>query len=119
MKKYTKEESKKMLILELIIGWTAVAVFTLCIISAAYLAEIDGPTWAVHLLATIAVVVLFVMVPIAIRLEQLAGFYNCSICGHKHVPSYFAVFTSIHLGTTRYLQCPKCGRWSWEDKTLE
>lgn len=54
----------------------------------------------------------------ALRIEQLAGYYECGACGHRYVPSYKAVNLAMHMGRTRYMKCPKCGKYSWQKKVL-
>ena len=54
----------------------------------------------------------------ALRINQVAGYYECKKCGHKYVPTYKAVNLAPHMGRTRYMKCPKCGEKSWQKKTL-
>ena len=54
----------------------------------------------------------------ALRIEQVAGYYTCRHCGHRYVPTYKAVTMAMHMGRTRYLCCPACGKKSWQKKVL-
>jgi DNA-directed RNA polymerase subunit RPC12/RpoP len=54
----------------------------------------------------------------AMRIEQIAGYYECRHCGHKYVPTYMAVNLAPHIGRTRYMRCPECERKSWQKKVL-
>lgn len=54
----------------------------------------------------------------ALRLEQVAGFYECRACHHRYVPSYNAVLLAMHTGRTRYMKCPHCGKYTWQKKRL-
>ena len=54
----------------------------------------------------------------AIRIEQLAGYYECKLCQHRYVPTSFPFILSMHFGRTRYLKCPKCQKRSWQKKVL-
>ena len=54
----------------------------------------------------------------ALRIEQVAGYYECAKCGNRYVPSYKAVNLAPHMGRTRYMKCPKCGKMSWQKKVL-
>ena len=56
---------------------------------------------------------------IAVRIEQIAGYYECAHCAHKYVPTYASVTFAMHMGRTRYMKCPKCGRRSWQSKVIE
>ena len=54
----------------------------------------------------------------ALKLEVDAGYYECKICHHKYVPSYFEALWAPHMSTTRYLKCPKCSKRSWSKKVM-
>ena len=73
------------------------------------------------LLGTIICVstILFVIAGfIALKLEVDAGYYECKKCHHKFIPTYLKALVSMHMSTTRYMKCPKCGKWSWCKKTM-
>ena len=53
---------------------------------------------------------------VAIRVEQVAGYYKCGQCGHMYVPKYKSVYMAPHMGRTRYMKCPECGKKSWRKK---
>ncbi|MBQ6817571.1 MAG: helix-turn-helix domain-containing protein [Bacilli bacterium] len=55
----------------------------------------------------------------AISIEQTAGYYQCKSCGHKYVPTYKAVFLAQHIGRTRRMKCPNCGKRSWNKKVIK
>ena len=55
---------------------------------------------------------------IALKFEVDAGYYECKNCHHKFVPTYREVLWAMHMGTTRYLKCPKCNNRSWSKKVL-
>lgn len=54
----------------------------------------------------------------AVRIEQIAGYYECKECGYRYVPTYKAVNLAMHMGRTRYMRCPKCNKKSWQKKKL-
>lgn len=54
----------------------------------------------------------------AVKIEQVAGYYECKACGHRYVPTYKAVNLAMHMGRTRYMRCPECGKKSWQKKVL-
>ena len=70
------------------------------------------------------VIVLSGMIPcfvgacFALKIEQVAGYYECRECGHKYVPTYKAVNLAMHMGRTRRLKCPNCDKISWQKKVL-
>ena len=54
----------------------------------------------------------------AIKIEQVAGYYECRHCKHRYVPSYKAVTMAPHMARTRYMRCPKCQKKSWQKKKI-
>ena len=55
----------------------------------------------------------------ALKLEVSVGAYKCKNCGHEIVPTYKQALNAMHIGTTRYLKCPKCNRRSWCKKAIK
>ena len=78
----------------------------------------EKPLWTFFLPAGIGMAQFIVFAFFALKIEQVAGYYECKKCGHRYVPSYKAVNMAMHLGRTRYMKCPKCGKWSWQKKTI-
>lgn len=54
----------------------------------------------------------------ALKLEISVGAYKCKNCGHEIVPTYSEALNAMHMGTTRYLKCPACGKHTWCKKVL-
>lgn len=54
----------------------------------------------------------------AMKIEQVAGYYECKHCKHKYVPAYKAMYMAPHMGRTRYMKCPECGKQSWQKKVV-
>ena len=65
-----------------------------------------------------AVIVFLIPCFYALKLEVSVGAYKCKICGHEIVPTYKQALNAMHMGTTRYLKCPKCNKRSWCKKVL-
>ena len=55
----------------------------------------------------------------ALKLEVSIGAYKCKNCGNEIVPTYAQALSAMHMGTTRYLKCPKCGKRTWCKKVIE
>ena len=55
----------------------------------------------------------------ALKLEVSVGTYKCKNCGHEIVPTYMQALSAMHVGTTRYLKCPKCHKRTWCKKILK
>jgi len=54
----------------------------------------------------------------ALKIEQVAGYYECQHCHHRYVPTFKAVNLAPHMGRTRYMRCPECGQKSWQKKRV-
>ena len=65
-----------------------------------------------------ATILLIIMCFFALRIEQIAGYYKCRKCHHKYVPTYNNVLWAMHIGRTRYMKCPECGKKSWQKKVI-
>ena len=55
----------------------------------------------------------------AVRIEQVAGYYECRHCKHRYVPTYKAVNLAPHINRTRYMRCPNCNKKSWQKKIID
>ena len=77
----------------------------------------EGP-WM--LVAILALCVVF-LIPCfyALKLEVSVGAYKCKNCGFEIVPTYSEALNAMHMGTTRYLKCPKCNKRTWCKKVLK
>ena len=54
----------------------------------------------------------------ALRIEQIAGYYECEHCKHRYVPRFGATLVAPHMGRTRHMKCPKCNKKSWQKKVI-
>ena len=115
MVKQKEENDKRLLALEWVIGILSVIVLLAPIIVAAYL---PMENWQRIVLCFSGVIPCFVGIFYAIKIEQVAGYYECKNCGHKYVPTYKAVNLSMHMGRTRYMKCPECKTRSWQKKVI-
>lgn len=56
---------------------------------------------------------------IGLGIEVKIGYYECAECGHIYKPSsLLKTAFAIHMNTTRYMKCPKCGKRCWQKKVL-
>ena len=115
MKKQKEEADKRMLKMEWVVGLTASVTFLILIFVASF---IDMADWLRIILIVIGLIIFFAGAHSALRIEQTAGYYECEKCHHKYVPSYKSVFLAAHLGRTRYMKCPECGKKSWHKKVI-
>lgn len=112
-----KEQSdKKLLDLEVIIGIAMLIMFIPSVILLSYASMENWIRGALIVILTAFVVaVAFVLV----KIEQVAGYYECQKCHHKYVPTYWTTNLAPHIGRTRHMRCPKCGEKSWQKKVLK
>ena len=107
---------KRLLRLEVAIGVTATVVLFLLVLLAAY---VTMATWLRVVLILFGFAVFLVGCFCALRIEQVAGYYACDACGHRYVPTFGAVNLAMHMGRTRYMRCPHCGKKTWQKKVIE
>ena len=61
----------------------------------------------------------FVFAFYAVKLEYQAGYYECQNCGERYIPSsYWKVCFALHVGDSRKLTCPHCGKRNYHKKVL-
>lgn len=115
MRRELEEKNRQMLNTEYLIGAPAtIAGLAMCFIAS----FVDMPTWLRIFLIAFSLVMIFVVAFIAVGIEQKAGYYECQNCGHRYVPTYWQTNLAAHIGRTRHMKCPKCGKRSWQKKVL-
>lgn len=115
MVRQKQEADKRLLKLEIVLGIIAV----LPLIAAVIIAGIvPMEEWKSGLLVGLCLLPLLIATPFALRIEQKAGYYECSKCGHRYIPQYSSVFWAMHINRTRYMRCPECNKKSWNKKVL-
>ena len=116
MTKAKQEADKRLLALEVLVGVAATVILFALIFVAAFVAM---ATWLKITLIVLGFVLFLAGCFCALRIEQVAGYYECRECGHRYVPSYKAVNMAPHMGRTRKMRCPNCGKKSWQKKVLD
>ena len=112
-----KEEKDRMLLkAELIVGIVSVIPLLLATIFVAYNQSIEE--WKRGVIVLLSLVPFLIAVPFLIKIEQKAGYYKCAECGHCYVPSFKSVLMAPHMGLTRKMTCPNCGKKSWQKKVM-
>lgn len=115
MVKEKEKADKRLLSLEIIIGVLA----TVILVAAALLATFVQMSDLLRGVLIAGGIILFAVGMVyGLRIEQVAGYYECAKCGHRYVPSYGSVFFAMHVNRTRYMKCPECGKWSWQKKVI-
>ena len=115
MKREVEEKNRQMLRTEYWIGAPAtIAGLVMCAIAA----YVEMSVWLRIFLIVFALVMIVAVAFIAVGIEQKAGYYECQNCHHRYVPTYWQTNLALHMGRTRYMKCPECGKKSWQKKVL-
>lgn len=115
MTRIKEQRDKELLAMEIFIGVTVSILLFTCIFIAAF---VSMPDWLRVVLIIVGIIPFAIGTSYALRIEQIAGYYECNNCHHKYVPTYKSVFFAMHINRTRKMKCPKCGKKTWHKKTL-
>ena len=115
MKREVEEKNRQMLRTEYWISFPTVIAGLVMAFVASY---IEMPVWLRIVLIVFVFVMIFTVAIIAVGIEQKAGYYECQHCHHRYVPTYWQTNLAMHMGRTRYMKCPECGKRSWQKKVL-
>lgn len=115
MVKQKEQSDKKMLRLEIVVGYISSITFLILIFVASY---IEMQNWIKILLITFGIITFAIGMYNCIKIEQTAGYYKCGKCHYKYIPKYSSVLWSMHINRTRYMKCPKCNKKSWQKKVI-
>ena len=119
MVKQKEQADKQLLRIEIITGILCLVPLLFSAIVIPFFIESGAiEEWLGALIIGLSLLPLVIAIPFMIKIEQTAGYYECQHCGHKHVPTYKAVLMAMHVGRTRYLKCPNCGKKSWQKKVI-
>lgn len=110
------KRDKLLLNLEIVLGIVSVL---LLLVGVGILCFVDISVWFRILISSLSFTLSIIGIAYALKIEQIAGFYECKKCKHKYVPSYLAVIGAPHVGRTRYLKCPVCGKKTWSKKVID
>lgn len=115
MARKKEEADRQLLSLEILIGFlVSIILFSFIMLSV----FIEMSDIFRIILIIIGIIIFIVGMSFAIRIEQTAGYYECSKCNHKYIPTYKSVLFAQHINRTRYMKCPVCGKKSWQKKVL-
>lgn len=118
MVKQKEEADRRLLKLEWVIGILSVLILLIPIMVGSLIPEGAIEDWQRVLIVLSGFIPGFIGFFFAVKIEQVAGYYECKCCGHKYVPTYKAVNLAMHMGRTRYMKCPNCGKKSWQKKVV-
>lgn len=111
MQKQKEEADRRLLTIEIVMGVIILVMYCALVMGVGFLPIKESTQILIITLATILIVI---MAFVALRIEQVAGYYECRKCHHKYVPTYSSVLWAMHVCRTRYMKCPECGKRSWQ-----
>lgn len=117
MIKAKEEADKRLLRLEIFIGVLSCIVLFVPIILGAYMSF--EHEWIRYLVIFSGFIPCIIGFSVALKIEQVAGYYKCPKCNHKYVPTYKAINMAPHIGRIRKMKCPNCGKKTWQRKVID
>lgn len=115
MKKQKEEIDRIMLKLEWVIASISIIAFLIMVFIAS---TIEMKEINRIILISGGSIIFAIGIHNALKIEQIAGYYECGKCHYKYIPTYKSVLFAMHIGRTRYMKCPKCNKRSWNKKRL-
>ena len=115
MVKQKEENDRRLLRMEILMGILCILPL---IISIIIVTIVPMEEWLASVIVLTNLLPLLIATPFALKIEQTAGYYECSKCHHKYVPTYPSVFWAMHIARTRYMKCPECNKASWHKKVI-
>lgn len=106
---------RRLLSLEIVIGLLSMIILFSMVFVASFVPMAD---WLRILLIVLGFISCLIGIGFALKVEQVAGYYECAKCRHRYVPTYSNVLWAMHVNRTRYMKCPKCHERSWQKKVL-
>lgn len=115
MTRLKEERDRQLLALEIFIGIVSsvILIGSILLVGTLELSKLPAT-----IIITISSIIFATGMGLALKIEQIAGYYECNNCHHKYIPTYKSVFWSQHMGRTRKMKCPKCGKKTWNKKVL-
>ena len=100
--------------------WVIMSVCIIALLACLFIAAFWIPEGPWQLVAILGSCMLFLPACFyALKLEVSVGAYKCKNCGHKFVPTYSQALNAMHMGFTRHLKCPNCGKRTWCKKVIK
>lgn len=115
MVKQKEESDRKLLLVEIAMGVASIIPCFAILFIAAYM---PMENWLRAVLIAGSAIVFIAICLIALRIEQVAGYYECQECKHRYIPKFGSVLCAMHVNRTRYMKCPKCDKKSWQKKVI-
>ena len=116
MTKLKEQRDKELLLSEIFI---CVSVSIMLCASILIVNYIEMDNWLKIVIVLSTVIPFTIVVLYSLRIEQIAGYYECSNCHHKYIPSYKTILFAMHINRTRRMKCPHCNKKTWHKKKIK
>lgn len=114
LKEVIERSNKRFLMLEIVLLVISVLTFVIMIYTSSIISEVILKS----ILIGVACIILALSLIFSFIIEKETGYYECSKCHTRYMPTYKQLFFSTHMGWTRKLRCPNCGKKSWNKKVM-
>ena len=100
--------------------WVIMLVSMVALFGGLFIVAFLVPEGIWQLVSILGICVVF-LIPcfFALKLEVSVGAYKCKMCGQEIVPTYGEAMGAMHMGFTRHLKCPHCGKRTWCKKVIK
>ncbi len=115
MTRAKEQRDRELLKVEIFIGVIVTIIMLTCLMLASF---VNMQNYLRIILIIIGIIPFAIGICYAIRIEQIAGYYECQNCHYRYVPTYKRVLFATHINRTRKLKCPKCHKKNWHKKVL-
>ena len=115
MRKAEELTNRKMLSLEVVIGYMASITFLVMIFVASF---VEMPAWVRIVMIAVGASAFAVGMTNCLKIEHDVGYYECPECGETYIPSMKAVVFAPHIGRSRKMTCPHCSHRAYHKKVL-
>lgn len=116
LKEQVEVKARMLLKLEIFMGVITLTAFAVLILTGVLLMNRNQVAGTVLIVS--GVIILFAFAFVGTWIEQQAGYSECAVCGYRYQPTYKNVVLAPHIGRTRKMRCPKCGKKSYHKKVL-
>lgn len=120
LKQQNEEKTKLLLRIETLMGILVIGICMSQMLVGGFLVSTNTPDnqWIGIALITINCVAVILFGFIGVLIEQQAGYYECADCGYRYKPKYMHALMAPHIGRSRKMCCPKCGKKNYHKKVL-
>ena len=117
MREKVEQRDKSLLTIEKIMMAFAIPLYVALILSGAYVCKIGNIPLGIFLIV-LALIMVIPPVIIGLKIEHEAGYYECPNCGERYQPTMKAIVMAPHMGTSRKMTCPHCGKKGYHKKVV-